>query len=67
MNKKELAAVRKILDEEGYKDINFLGDTSEKENGNRVSVVSFMYTTSESYVPEYATVKIPLSRIKENM
>lgn len=67
MDKKKLAAVRKILDEEGYKDINFLGDTLEKENGDKVSVVSFMYTVPESYVPEYATVKIPLSRIKENM
>lgn len=47
--------------------MNFLGETAEKENGENVLVVSFMYTKPENYVPEYATVKISMSRIKEFM
>lgn len=67
MDKKKLVAARKVLEKDGYDVVNFLGETTEKENGERVFVVSFMYTKSESYVPEYATIKIPMSRIKEFM
>lgn len=67
MDKKKLVAIRKILEKDGYKVANFLGDTAEKENGEKIFVVSFMYMKPDSYVPEYATVKIPMSRIKENM
>ena len=67
MDNKKLVAARKVLEKDGYDVMNFLGETAEKENGERVLVVSFMYTKPESYVPEYATVKIPMSRIKEFM
>lgn len=67
MDKKKLVAARKVLEKDGYDVVNFLGETTEKENEEKVFVVSFMYTKPESYVPEYATVKIPMSRIKEFM
>lgn len=67
MDKKKLVAARKALEKDGYDVVNFLGETAEKENGENVLVVSFMYTKPENYVPEYATVKISMSRIKEFM
>lgn len=67
MDKKKLVAARKVLEKDGHDVVNFLGETAEKENGEKVLVVSFMYTKPENYVPEYATVKIPMSRIKEFM
>ena len=67
MDKKKLVAARKVLEKDGYDVVNFLGETAEKENGEKVLVVSFMYTKPENYVPEYATVKSSMSRIKEFM